>query len=123
MENFQIFKAGKIICNLPVSCLVGFWDRNSVAIILNNKEYRESFYRCTINCFINVPFRDRRFTLRTYCNTFNSILFNSSCNTYSMKSMISCTGRGIMNIPFRFCKVIRHVPSSTGHISSFGYSI
>ncbi len=40
MNNSQIFKSGKIICYFSLCSLIFFRNRNSISIILNNKNNR-----------------------------------------------------------------------------------
>src|SRR5690606_25242042 len=116
-NDLKVFKSCEVITNKFIGSLIALRNRNSVTVILEYKNNWKFFVGSTVNCFINVSFRNRRLTLRRNRYTFVLVVFHPTSNTCCVKSMVTSTRRNVMNIPLRFSKVVRHVTTARSDIS------
>ena len=116
IDNLQILETGKILRHFPVSSLFRFRNGNSIAVILYYKNDRKPFEAGTVDGLIDKSFGSRRFSMRGDSHSFMPIIYHCPCHTHRMKVMCSCCGRDVLDMPFRFGKMVRHMTSSASGI-------
>ncbi len=116
INDLQVLEALEVRCRIRIGRLVGLGHRYSVFIVLEHEDHRQFLVGGSVNGFVNIAFRGGRFALRTDGHTTSAVTFNSPGHPHGMQGMVAGTGGNIVDVPFRFGKVVRHMAAAAGNI-------